>query len=91
MTGGTERPYAEPMSMSSVEEYVYEAIATAERTGRPVARTEIAAVSDLDDQTLDATLEAMTSRGLLSARDGDAFQVVKAPLPPGIAGGAPGQ
>jgi hypothetical protein len=69
MGANSDRPYAEPMSMSEVEAYLYEAIATLEYIGHPVTRTEIAAVADLDDATIGPILRDMTDRGLLVQGD----------------------
>jgi len=66
-----DRPYAEPMSMNEVEAYLYETIATLEHIGHPVTRTEIAAIADLDDTTIDRTLRDMTDHGLLVRGDHD--------------------
>jgi hypothetical protein len=71
MATSNDRPYAEPMSMNEVEAYLYEAVATLEYIGHPVTRTEIAAVTDLDDTTIDRTLRDMTDRGLLVQGDYD--------------------
>jgi hypothetical protein len=71
MGTSNDRPYAEPMSMNEVEAYLYEAVATLEYIGHPVTRTEIAAVADLDDTTIDRTLRDMTDRGLLVQGDYD--------------------
>src|SRR5215469_13391517 len=64
MGTSSDRPYVEPMSMNEVEAYLYEAIATLEYIGHPVTRTEIVAVADLDDTTIDRTLRDMTDKGL---------------------------
>jgi DNA-binding IclR family transcriptional regulator len=69
MGTSSDRPYAEPMSMNEVETYLYEAIATLEYIGHPVTRTEIAAVADLDDSTVDRTLRDMTGHGFLVQGD----------------------
>lgn len=69
MGTSSDRPYAEPMSMNEVEAYLYEAIATMEYIGHPVTRTEIVAVADLDDTTIDRTLRDMTDKGLLVQGD----------------------
>jgi hypothetical protein len=59
-------PYVEPISLTDVDTYLYEAIATMEYTGQPVTRDEIKAVAGLDDATLDAALAGLTRRGLLT-------------------------
>ena len=64
-----DRPYAEPMRMNEVEAYLYEAIATLEYIGHPVTRSELAAVADLDEATIEATLRDMTSQGFLVEGD----------------------
>jgi Mn-dependent DtxR family transcriptional regulator len=69
MGTNSDRPYAEPMSMNEVEAYLYEAIATLEYIGHPVTRTEIAAVADLDDSTIDRTLKDMADQGFLVQGD----------------------
>jgi predicted transcriptional regulator len=74
MTGENEQPpYVDAQSLSDVETYVYEAIATLEYTGRPATEPEIAAVVDLDDQTVSEILARLTERGLLvrTERDGE--------------------
>jgi DNA-binding transcriptional regulator LsrR (DeoR family) len=69
MGTSSDRPYAEPMSMNEVEAYLYEAIATLGYIGHPVTRTEIAAVADLDDSTVDRTLRDLTDQGFLVQGD----------------------
>jgi hypothetical protein len=69
MTEGTDRPYVDALSLSDVDTYLYETIATLEYTGRPATRAEIAAAADLDDETLDKTLAELTGRGLLVRAD----------------------
>ncbi len=67
--GTSDRPYVEPITMNEVEIYLYEAIAELEYIGRLVTKTEIAAVADLDDATIEQTLHVMTERGLLVQSD----------------------
>jgi hypothetical protein len=69
MGARNDRPYAEPMNMNEVAAYLYEAVATLEYIGHPVTRTEIAAVADLDDSTIDRTLNDMTDQGFLVQGD----------------------
>jgi hypothetical protein len=57
-------------SITDVDTYVYETIATLEYTGRPATRSEIAAAADLDDRTLDACLTTLVDHGLV-VRAGD--------------------
>ncbi len=64
-------PYVEPISLTDVDTYLYEAIATMEYTGQPVTRDEIKAVAGLDDTTLDTALAELTQRGLLIQTPGD--------------------
>jgi hypothetical protein len=72
------KPYAEPVSLTDVDSYVYETIATLEYTGSPVTRTQIAVTADLDDRTIDASLTALTDLGMLS-RTGDGAEATFAP------------
>jgi hypothetical protein len=64
-----DRPYVDTMSLTDVDTYVYETIATLEYTGLPAGRSEIAAAAELDDQTLDAALAKLVARGMLNRRD----------------------
>jgi hypothetical protein len=70
MTAEDRPGYVEPMSLTDVDTTVYETAANLEYTGRPLTRTEIGAVVDLDDKTLDESLDVLVGRGLL-ARSGD--------------------
>ena len=70
MTADNARGYVEPMSLTDVDTTVYETAANLEYTGRPLTRTEFADVTDLDDKTLDESLDVLVGRGLL-ARDED--------------------
>jgi hypothetical protein len=69
MPEGSDRPHADPLSLTDVDTYLYETIATLEYAGRPASRSEIAAAADLDDQTLDKALAELTRRGLLVQAD----------------------
>lgn len=71
MTADNGRGYVEPMSLTDVDTTVYEAAANLEYTGRPLTRSEIVAVTDLDDKTLDESLDVLVGHGLL-ARDEEA-------------------
>jgi predicted transcriptional regulator len=68
MTADEGHGYVEPMSLTDVDTTVYETAANLEYTGRPVTRSEIATVVDLDDETLDESLNVLVGHGLL-ARD----------------------
>ena len=68
MTAEDGHGYVEPMSLTDVDTTVYETVANLEYTGRPLTRSEIASVADLDDKTLDESLDVLVGRGLL-ARD----------------------
>lgn len=70
MTADEGHGYVEPISLTDVDTTVYETAANLEYTGRPLTRSEIAAVVDLDDKTLDESLDVLVGRGLL-ARAGD--------------------
>lgn len=59
-------------SLTDVDTYVYETIATLEYTGRPATRAQIAAVTDLDDEALDESLGNLTAHKLVVRTDGGA-------------------
>jgi hypothetical protein len=65
MPGTGEHPYVDAQTLTDVDTYVYEAVATLELSARPVAQAHIAAVTDLDDQTVVQTLHTLTERGVL--------------------------
>ena len=65
MTADSGRAHMDTQSLTDIDTYVYETIATLEYTGRPPTRSQIAAVTDLDDQALDESLGNLTSHGLV--------------------------
>jgi predicted transcriptional regulator len=69
-----EHPFVDAQAMTDVDTSVYEAIATLEASGRPVAQDQIAAASHLDDESVAQSLAGLTERGVLirSDRDGGA-------------------
>lgn len=69
MTGDSGRARLDTQSLTDVDTYVYETIATLEYTGRPVTRSEIAAVTDLDDEALDESLDNLTGHNLVVRKD----------------------
>jgi hypothetical protein len=74
MTSDSGRPYVDAQTLTNVDTYVYETIATLEYTGKPATRSQIAAVADLDDQVLDESLSSLVDRSLIvqmDARDGE--------------------
>jgi DNA-binding HxlR family transcriptional regulator len=71
MTTGEGHGYVEPMSLTDVDTTVYETAANLEYTGRPLTRSEIRAVVDLDDKTLDESLDVLVRRGLLARAEED--------------------
>lgn len=72
MTGDSGRARLDTQSLTDVDTYVYETIATLEYTGRPVTRSEIAAVTDLDDEALDESLDNLTGHNLVVRKDSGA-------------------
>ena len=56
MTGNSGRARMDTQSLTDIDTYVYETIATLEYTGRPATRSQIAGVTDVDDQALDESL-----------------------------------
>jgi hypothetical protein len=72
MTAHGDQPYVEPLSLTDVHTDIYETIATLEYTGKAATRSEIVAATDLDEQTIDASLADLTDRGMLnSSNEGD--------------------
>lgn len=72
MAAENEPPYVDAQDLNDVDSYLYEAIATLEYSGRPTTRGEIATIADLDDQTIDESLDALTDRGaLVRTQSGD--------------------
>lgn len=71
MTADDQPGYVEPMSLTDVDTTVYETVANLEYTGRPLTRSEIGAVVDLDDKTLDESLDVLVGRGLLARAEVD--------------------
>ena len=71
MTADDGHGYVEPMSLTDVDTTVYETAANLEYTGRPLTRTEIGSVVDLDDRTLDESLDVLVGRGLLARAEDD--------------------
>lgn len=66
MTADDGSGYVEPMSLTDIDTTVYETAANLEYTGRPLTRSEIGTVTDLDDKTLDESLDVLVGRGLLA-------------------------
>jgi predicted transcriptional regulator len=71
MTAKDRPGYVEPMSLTDVDTTVYETAANLEYTGRPLTRSEIGSVVDLDDKTLDESLEVLVGRGLLARAEAE--------------------
>jgi hypothetical protein len=70
MTANSGRARMDTQSLTDIDTYVYETIATLEYTGRPATRSQVAGVTDLDDQALDESLGNLTSHGLVVRIDG---------------------
>jgi RIO-like serine/threonine protein kinase len=75
MTGDSGSARKDTQSLTDIDTYVYETIATLEYTGRPVTRGQIAAVADLDDEALDESLASLVGHGLIvrTANSEEAF------------------
>ncbi len=65
MAGPQDPPYVDAQVLTDVDSYVYEAVATLETSGRPVAQARIVAAADLDDQTVRRALRTLTELGVL--------------------------
>jgi hypothetical protein len=69
MTASGDPPHVDAQSLTDVDTYVYETVATLEYTGRPATRDQIAAVADIDDKALGEVLTELVRRGLLVRTD----------------------
>jgi hypothetical protein len=69
MNADNARAGLDTQSLTDVDTYVYETIATLEYTGRPVTRVQVAAVTDLDDQALGESLSNLIDHGLVVRTD----------------------
>lgn len=69
MSADSGRAHLDTQSLTDIDTYVYETIATLEYTGRPATRSQIAAVTDVDDQALDESLGNLVSHGLVNRTD----------------------
>lgn len=70
MSADSGRARLDTQSLTDVDTYVYETIATLEYTGRPATRGQVAAVTDLDDQALGESLGSLIDHGLVRRTDG---------------------
>ncbi len=66
MTADSGRAHLDTQSLTDVDTYIYETIATLEYTGRPLTRGQIAAVTDIDGTALDHALGNLVSHGLVN-------------------------
>lgn len=69
MAADSGRAHQDTQSLTDVDTYVYETIATLEYTGRPLTRGQIAAVTDVDGAALDQALGNLVSHGLVNRTD----------------------
>ena len=69
MNADSGRARLDTQSLTDVDTYVYETIATLEYTGRPATRSQVAAVTDLDDQALGESLGNLIDHGLVRRTD----------------------
>ncbi|MGH3156695.1 MAG: hypothetical protein ACRDNF_09005 [Streptosporangiaceae bacterium] len=69
MTADSGRAHLDTQSLTDVDTYVYETIATLEYTGHPLTRGQIAAVTDIDGTALDEALGNLVSHGLVNRTD----------------------
>lgn len=65
MTAADERPHVDTLSLTDTDTFIYETVATLEYTGQPTTRGQIGAAVNLDEMTIDATLDGLTWRGML--------------------------
>jgi DNA-binding transcriptional ArsR family regulator len=65
MTSDSDRPFVDAQYFTDLDTYVYEAVATLEYSRSPVTESEIVAATDLDDNTAEQVLDALTEHGVL--------------------------
>ena len=75
-----EPPFVDAQTLTDLDAYVYEAVATLEQSGRPPTWAEIVAATDLDDETTSEALEELTGRGVLvraPSADGEGYELAR--------------
>jgi DNA-binding IclR family transcriptional regulator len=80
MAGNDDRPYVDAQTLTDVDSYIYEAIATLDTSGHPVTQARIAAAADLDEDTVEQTLRTLTERAVLVRTESDgqaAFELAR--------------
>lgn len=76
----SDRPLVDAQTLTDLEAYIYEAVATLEQSGRPPTRAEIVAAADLDDDTTSEVLDELTERGVLvraPSADGEGYGLTR--------------
>jgi len=61
----SDRPLVDAQTLTDLDAYIYEAVATLEQSGRPPTWAEIVAATDLDDETTSQILDELTEHGVL--------------------------
>jgi hypothetical protein len=80
MTFRNDPPFVDAQTLTNVDAYVYEAVATLEQSGRPPTRAEIVAATDLDDETTSKSLAELTEHGVLvrtPSDDGEGYELAR--------------
>ena len=80
MASDSGRPFVDAQTLSDLDAYVYEAVATLEYSGGPVTCAEIAAAADLDDKTASDVLDELAEHGVLirtPSGSGDSYELAR--------------
>jgi hypothetical protein len=76
----SDQPFVDAQTLTDLDAYVYEAVATLEQSGRPPTWAEIVAATDLDDKTTSEVLDQLTEQGVLvraRSADGEGYGLAR--------------
>jgi hypothetical protein len=80
MESDSDRPFVDAQSLTDLDTYVYEAVATLEYSGGAPTRAQVVAATDLDDKTAAEVLDVLAETGVLTrigSGDGEAFELTR--------------
>jgi hypothetical protein len=80
LTSDSNRPYVDAQTLTDLDAYIYEAVATLEQSGRPPTRAEIVAATGLDDETTSKALDELTGQRVLirgPSSDGERYELAR--------------
>jgi DNA-binding IclR family transcriptional regulator len=76
----SDRPLVDAQTLTDLDAYIYEAVATLEQSGRPPTWAEIVAATDLDDETTSKILDGLIQHGVLvraPSADGEGYELAR--------------